>query len=174
MGKTAIDIANRQTRFKISRKAIRKVIQTVLDALECPDGELSLVLSDDLQITVINRDYLHRDRPTNVIAFPMREGAFSDINPDLLGDVIISLETTAAEARHAGLSLTTRFCQLLVHGILHLFGYDHERDETDAAAMDAKSRELLKIIGQQSDSAPGVPEFIIDSQSPKNHKDVDS
>ncbi len=82
--------------------------------------------------------YLHRDRPTNVIAFAMREGPFGDINPKMLGDVIISLETAANEARQAGLSLTTRFHQLLVHGILHVFGYDHENCEKEAAIMEAK------------------------------------
>ena len=133
--------------------------------MDSPDGELSLVLVDDLQITVINRDYLHRDRPTNVIAFPMREGPFGDITPGLLGDVVVSLETTAAEARNAGLSLTTRFCQLLVHGILHLFGYDHEKSEKDAVVMDAKSREVLKSITEKCESMPHFPEMLIDSES---------
>ncbi len=165
MEKATIEIDNRQTRFKISRKAIRKIIQSVLGALDSPDGELSLVLVDDLQITVINRDYLHRNRPTNVIAFPMREGPFGDITPGLLGDVVISLETTATEARNAGLALTTRFCQLLVHGILHLFGYDHERSEKNAAVMDAKSREILELIVEKCESAPHFPEMLIDSKS---------
>ena len=165
MEKATIEIDNRQIRFKISQKAIRKTIQSALDALDSPDGELSLVLVDDLQITVINRDYLHRDRPTNVIAFPMREGPFGDITPGLLGDVVVSLETTATEARNAGLSLTTRFCQLLVHGILHLFGYDHEKSEKDAVVMDAKSREILKLIVEKCVSGSHFPEMLIDSES---------
>jgi len=165
MEKATIEIDNRQIRFKISRKAKREIIQSALDALDSPDGELSLVLVDDLQITGINRDYLHRNRPTNVIAFPMREGPFGDITPGLLGDVVVSLETTAAEARNAGLSLTTRFCQLLVHGILHLFGYDHEKSEKDAVAMDAKGREILKLIVEKCESVPHFPEMLIDSES---------
>ncbi len=120
---------------------------------------------DDLQITVINREYLHRDRPTNVIAFPMREGLFGDITPGLMGDVVVSLETTAAEARNAGLPLATRLCQLLVHGILHLLGYDHENSEKDAVVMDAKSREILKLIMEKCESAPHFPEMLIDSES---------
>lgn len=120
---------------------------------------------DDLQITVINRDYLHRDRSTNVIAFPMRDGPFGDITPGLLGDVVVSLETTATEARNAGLALTNRFCQLLVHGILHLFGYDHEKSEKDAVVMNAKSREILELIVDKCESAPHFPEMLIDSES---------
>lgn len=116
-------------------------------------------------MTVINRDYLHRDRPTNVIAFAMREGPFGDINPKMLGDVIISLETAANEARQAGLSLTTRFHQLLVHGILHVFGYDHENCEKEAAIMEAKSQALLNIIAMRSESGCNLSETIIDPQS---------
>jgi len=115
---------------------------------------------DDTQITPINRKYLDRDRPTNVISFSMQEGSFGDITPGLLGDVIISLETTAAEALNTGLSMDERFCQLLVHGILHLFGYDHEESKKDAATMDAKSREILKLISNESGTVSNLPEMI--------------
>ena len=111
-----------------------------------PDGELSILLLDDPQIAVLNTDYLQREGPTNVIAFPMREGAFAEINPDLLGDVVISLETAAKEGLAAGVSMEDRLGELMIHGILHLFGYDHERSETEAGRMEAKSRELLKQI----------------------------
>ncbi len=109
---------------------------------------------DDAQITTINRDYLDRDRPTNVIAFPMREGPFGNITPGLLGDVVISLQTTATEALNAGLSMETRFSQLLVHGILHLFNYDHETCREDAAIMEAKSKEVLQFIAKHCESKP--------------------
>jgi len=154
MGKATVDIDNRQTRFEVSPKVVQKIARSILDALDFPDGELSLVLMDDAQITTINRDYLDRNRPTNVIAFPMREGPFGDITPKLLGDVIISLQTTAAEALNAGLSMETRFCQLLVHGILHLFNYDHETSRKDAAIMEAKSKEILQFIEKRCESKP--------------------
>ena len=112
-----------------------------------PDGELSILLLDDPQIAVLNKDYLQREGPTNVIAFPMREGAFAEINPDLLGDVVISLETAAKEGLAAGVSMEHRLGELIIHGILHLFGYDHEISETEAGRMEAKSRELLEQIG---------------------------
>jgi probable rRNA maturation factor len=115
--------------------------------LGSPDGELSILLLDDPQMAVLNKTYLQREGPTNVIAFPMREGDFADINPDLIGDVVISLETAAAEGLAVGLSMEERLGELMVHGILHLFGYDHETSETDARQMEAKSRELLKQIG---------------------------
>ena len=114
--------------------------------MDSPDAELSILLLDDPQIAVLNKTYLQREGPTNVIAFPMREGAFAEINPDLLGDVVISLETAEKEGLAAGISQEERLTELMIHGILHLFGYDHETSETEARRMEAKSRELLEQI----------------------------
>ncbi|MEA3437251.1 MAG: rRNA maturation RNase YbeY, partial [Thermodesulfobacteriota bacterium] len=105
-----------------------------------------ILLVDDSEIKTLNKDYLNRSGPTNVIAFPMKEGDFSDINPQLFGDVVISIETAGREALQSGISAEERFAQLLVHGILHLFGFDHEKSEPDARKMEKKSNELLKLI----------------------------
>jgi probable rRNA maturation factor len=76
----------------------------------------------------------------------MRVGEFSHLSPQLLGDVVISTDTAAKEARNSGMSTEQRFKELLVHGILHLFGYDHVVSEQDARKMEIKSQELLKLI----------------------------
>jgi probable rRNA maturation factor len=120
--------------------------------LECPEVELSILIVDDSQIAALNQDYRNRSGPTNVIAFAMRDGAFAEVTPDLLGDVVISTETTAREAREMGLDFSRRFDELLIHGILHLVGYDHERGEDEALRMEARTRELLAAIGADSDS----------------------
>jgi probable rRNA maturation factor len=117
--------------------------------LDCPDGELSLVLVDDTRIAQLNETYLGHQGPTNVISFPMHEGAYSDLNPNLLGDVVISMDTCARESRDGAMPLETRLYQLLIHGILHLFGYDHTLSDADDRIMEAKSRELLALIGIQ-------------------------
>jgi probable rRNA maturation factor len=114
--------------------------------LDFPDGELSILLVDDPQIETLNQKYLNRQGPTNVIAFAMREGEFSHLSPHLLGDVVISMDTAAKEAQDADLSMARRFDELLVHGILHLFGYDHENSEKEARRMEDKSRELLDLL----------------------------
>ena len=101
---------------------------------------------DDPQIEKLNQQYLNRQGPTNVIAFAMREGEFPDLTPDLLGDVVISTDTAAREAQVASMSMERRFNELLVHGILHLMGYDHETSEKDARIMEEKSRELMELI----------------------------
>ena len=139
-------IENRQEKYAITPKSLKEKARAILNALGSPDGELSILLLDDLQIAVLNKDYLQREGPTNVIAFPMREGAFAEITPDLLGDVVISLETAEKEGLAAGMSMEERLGELLVHGILHLFGYDHEKTEKEAQRMEAKSRELLKQL----------------------------
>jgi probable rRNA maturation factor len=118
----------------------------ILNALDCHDAQLSVLITDDMEIAALNKQYLGRTGPTNVIAFPMREGEFSDVAPEILGDVVISLETTEKEARESGMELETRFSELLIHGILHLLGYDHENDEQQAREMEEKSVELLVMI----------------------------
>jgi probable rRNA maturation factor len=130
----------------LSQKKIRKKAQAILNALDNPEAELSVVIVDDSEIEALNQKYLNRSGPTNVIAFPMREGEFSDLSPLLLGDVVISTETAGREALNSGISVETRIGQLLIHGILHLFGFDHESNQRDAAKMEAKAVELLKLL----------------------------
>jgi probable rRNA maturation factor len=118
--------------------------------LECSHAELSILIVDDAEIEALNQKYLNRYGPTNVIAFPMRTGRFSDITPYLLGDVVISIETAAREGDRSGISQEERFTQLLVHGILHLLGYDHEKTEEEAENMEKKSKEILKTLKVKS------------------------
>jgi probable rRNA maturation factor len=120
--------------------------QAILNALDCHDVQLSVLLTDDIEIATLNKQYLGRTGPTNVISFPMREGEFSDIAPELLGDVVISIETTEKEAKESGMKFETRFSELLIHGVLHLLGYDHENDEQQAREMEEKSQKLLVLI----------------------------
>ena len=111
-----------------------------------PDHELSLLIVDDPQIEIINGEYLQHEGPTNVISFAMREGEFSQVSPFLLGDVVISADTAENEALIAGISFRQRLIELLIHGMLHLVGFDHERDEAEAQIMETKSRNLLELI----------------------------
>lgn len=129
---------------------VRKVAKASLSALESPEAELSISLVSDKKITEFNQRYLHRHRPTDVLSFSMREGAFSDINPQLLGDVVISVETAKRQAESKGLSLEEEICVLLIHGILHLFGYDHERSDIKAPVMQKKERDLLLLMEKKS------------------------
>lgn len=117
----------------------------------CPDGsELSVTIVGDRTIRRINREYLAKDRPTNVISFSLREGDFGGITPGALGDVIISADTAAREAEEGGQLFYERLVFLLLHGILHLCGYDHERSgEAEARRMKKKESELYRILKKE-------------------------
>lgn len=124
--------------------------EKILSVLGLADSELSIAVAGDRTIRRINRDYLQKDRPTNVISFSLREGEFGDVNPAALGDVVISADTAAREAVEGGLSFHERFCFLLLHGILHLSGYDHERSgEAEAQRMEAKELEIFAILKKE-------------------------
>ena len=141
-----VQIGNRQDNHRISEKKIRQTASVILSALGYPDAELSILIVDDQQIAQLNRQYLNREGPTNVIAFSMRQGQFSDIAPNLLGDVVISADTAQREAQSAGISMQNRFDQLLIHGTLHLLGYDHENTEAEARKMEEKANELFQLL----------------------------
>ena len=142
-------IDNRHEEMLPTRPLLQKTEQ-ILSALGYDTHELSLVIMNDAGIRELNSTYRGKDSATNVLSFSMQEGEFGDITPDLLGDVVISVETAQREADEAGITLAERMSQLLVHGILHLVGFDHERGESEAGAMEAKSLELLRQIEQNT------------------------
>lgn len=122
----------------------------------CPEGtELSVTIVGDRSIRRINREYLAKDRPTNVISFSQLEGGCGGGAHHILGDVVISADTSAREAGQAGILPFERLCFLLLHGILHLCGYDHERSgEVEAARMEKKEAELFRILKKEGLSSP--------------------
>lgn len=122
----------------------------ILNASGCPDARLSVLIVDDAQIQEINRDYLGKDRPTNVISFAMQEGEGGGVQPDLLGDVVISAETAARDAIEAQTSFESELYFLLLHGILHLLGYDHERGtQAEAKLMESREQEVFSLIREE-------------------------
>jgi probable rRNA maturation factor len=123
------------------------VAEKILNDLGCPDSELSITIVGDQSIRRLNRDYLERDKPTNVISFAMHEGLFGELNQELLGDVVISADTAAREAEAGEMTFFARLAFLLLHGILHITGYDHERSgEAEARRMEAMEREIFGVL----------------------------
>jgi probable rRNA maturation factor len=112
-------------------------------------AELSVVLGDDALVRRLNRDYRGQDRPTNVLSFPAwsprDDGAPASV-PLLLGDVVVSLETARAEAAAEEKPLAHHLCHLVIHGALHLLGYDHER-EAEADRMERLEAAALARLG---------------------------
>ena len=113
------------------------------------DGaELSILLVGDEEMRGINAEYRGKDRPTDVISFAMSDGEFPGLNEDILGDVVISLDTAKRQAIERDVSITQEVNFLLIHGILHLKGYDHEKSEPERLKMEKKERELIEELEQ--------------------------
>jgi probable rRNA maturation factor len=112
----------------------------------------SLLFTSDDEIHALNRDWRQRDKPTNVLSFPMLERAdllelAPEGPPELLGDIALAYETCAREAEDKGIPLEHHAAHLIVHGLLHLAGHDHEISTADAEAMEALETKALAICG---------------------------
>lgn len=115
------------------------------------DVEISILITDDEEIHQLNKDFRGKDKPTNVLSFPMMDENSPDIGIAILGDLVISEDTASREAKEASITLDQRMSQLLIHGILHLIGYDHETGPEDEEEMNQKSMELIALIEQDKD-----------------------
>jgi probable rRNA maturation factor len=129
----------------VERRALARKAKIVLAAIELADGELSVSLVGDEEIRRLNREYRGKDRATDVLSFSLREGEHGDV-ASALGDVVISLETAARQARERRATIEWEVDRLLVHGILHLAGYDHEVSAREERRMKRKEREMLARI----------------------------
>jgi probable rRNA maturation factor len=109
------------------------------------DPELSLLFTDDAHIRVLNRQYRRKDKATNVLSFPAPPAKPKSFGPQL-GDLVFASETIAAEAKRDGISLADHLTHLVVHGFLHLLGYDHEV-EREAVVMEGAETAILARLG---------------------------
>ncbi len=143
----AILTENRQTKIKIDIRRLRSTAGKILRHLDLTGSELSIVIVDNQEIMEINKVYLGKNSTTNVISFSMLEGEFGTVNPKILGDVVISAEKAQEEARKTGISMNDEIDYLLIHGILHLIGYNHENTtRSESNKMKTKSKEIFFLI----------------------------
>ena len=158
-----IDLIFDSPQWAASKLSARKRVKHVLDLTwsmvpKRPEGiepELTVTLTDDASIHILNRDYREKDKPTNVLSFPMWD-KMSEIPHGAgaipLGDIIIAFETIKREAVEQEKSLPDHFTHMLVHGFLHLLGYDHM---TDAEATEMESLEI-RILKKLSITNPYI------------------
>ncbi|MBI3356131.1 MAG: rRNA maturation RNase YbeY [Nitrospirae bacterium] len=141
----AVYLRVRLTQLAVRQASLMRVAELVLEAIGETQSELSVELVGDQRMRRLNREYRKKDRSTDVLAFAMRES--HNPCPTMLGDVVISVPTAIRQAREAGRSLNHELAALLVHGVLHLCGYDHERNKKEAARMHRRERAILRTIG---------------------------
>ena len=145
-------------------KAAESIIEQALDYLKCPyEVQVNLTLTDNEGIHQINKEYRQIDRPTDVLSFPLIDYEEPNVFPEnleeaaedyfdldtgelMLGDIIISVEKCKEQAAEYGHSVLREYSFLIVHSILHLFGYDHMEDD-ERAVMEQKQREILDDAG---------------------------
>jgi probable rRNA maturation factor len=142
-----VQIESRQTKVKIERKIIRNTVSDIFNILDCTGKEISICFTDDENIKKLNNQYLGRNKATNVLSFSLQEGEYGAINPQMLGDVIISVETAQKDADRGNLTIGQELDFLLIHGILHLTGYNHENtSEKEVKKMRQKEKEIFNKI----------------------------
>lgn len=129
----------------VDPRTIQRRCKRLLEHLDHPDASLSILLCDDAFIHTLNLEYRQMDHPTDVLSFSMAEGPALEGDSKLLGDIIISTETAARQAPLLGHTITQEVTSLVIHGLLHLLGYDHQtaREEKE---MQTEAQRLSAIV----------------------------
>jgi probable rRNA maturation factor len=142
-----VEITRRGAGKKVPIRGLKKIAQAILAVVGQADAELSLALIGNVEMQKLNAKYRGKDYPTDVLSFPMAEG----LSPagHLLGDVIISVEKAQQQAEERGRSRDKELATLLIHGIVHLLGYDHERSTRAARAMKRLENKIYRQLCDQ-------------------------
>jgi probable rRNA maturation factor len=138
-------IVNRQREYRVSVARLRRFAHTLALRLQVQHLEFTLVLANDSALRRLNRQFRQKDKPTDILSFPADrlEGLRGLDNP-YLGDMIVSVETASRQASSRNHSLERELCILMIHGLLHLLGYDHEVDRGQMRREELRlQRELL-------------------------------
>lgn len=152
-----IQIKNLQKQTPIDLRLVRRTVSAILALVsESASTEISIVLLDDARIADLNGRYRQRPGPTDVLSFPQADPDFPHIQPGLLGDVVISVETATRQAGARGCTLHQELCALLVHGILHLLGHDHEQGPAAARQMRTRERRVLTSLAADEKIGPAL------------------
>ena len=141
-----IQVAN-QSKIKIKRVSLKNAANQVLSALGYTESELSVLIVDDEEMAGLNLQYRGIDHTTDVLSFPMLEGEFGGVASQMLGDVVISAQTAMTMSEESNTAFESVLDLLLIHGILHLLGLNHEVSPTEAKKVKLKTEELLAMLG---------------------------
>jgi probable rRNA maturation factor len=133
-----VEVVNRQRRLKLDTQAWSTFADKALEAIGKSESSATIAFVSDKRIQELNRQFRGMDKATDVLSFPAEE----EFN---LGDVAVSVETAAVQAKENGLTIEDEIAQLILHGLLHLCGYDHENDNGEMNRLELKMRRKLRI-----------------------------
>jgi probable rRNA maturation factor len=139
-----VDVINRQRKRRVNSKKWCEFAERALRATGKDQGEVTIVLVADAAIKKLNRQFRGKDDATDVLSFPAQPEEFEKELKPSLGEVVISVDRAAAQAKENGLTFTNEVEQLILHGLLHLCGHDHD---TDNGEMNRLELELRKKLG---------------------------
>src|SRR5262245_55078505 len=142
-----VEIVRRPGAKKYSTRKLKKIADAVLDLVNEQQAELSLALVGDREMRNLNAEYRHKDYSTDVLSFPA-ESKLAFVGR-LLGDVVISVDKAARQSKEHGRTLEQEMTTLLVHGIVHLLGYDHERSRREARVMKRLENKIYRRLCEQ-------------------------
>ncbi len=143
-----VEVLNRSAESQASCRRLKKKAERMLAFLKRREADLSIALVGNSQIQELNARYRQKNEPTDVLSFASGEPLFPHI--EMLGDVVISVEQARKQARKKKWSLEQELEILLIHGILHLLGYDHERSQSEAKIMRAMEKKLRRALCDRS------------------------
>jgi len=140
-----IELINRQRARRISAKVWREFAEQALRTIRTNEQAVSIVFVSDQMIKKLNRQFRGKDFATDVLSFRNHAERFESQNDRTLGEIVISVDRAAAQAKENGLSFSNEVEQLILHGLLHLCGYDHETDHGEMNRLELKLRKKLRI-----------------------------
>jgi probable rRNA maturation factor len=152
----AVLIKNSQKLLKIDVNNIKKATEALLSFLGFQNRDLSILFVDNKKIMILNKKFFGRNNPTNVISFSYMNG----LPIEVLGDIIISVERAEEEARTSEMHFYERLFALLVHGLTHIMGYDHEKGRSESRRMRYREKRLMNFV-----TANDVYRVLIDEKS---------
>jgi probable rRNA maturation factor len=142
-----VEIVRKQAGGTFSNRELKRIALKILELVEQSQAELSIALVNNKEIRKLNAKYRRKDSPTDVLSFPAANGL--PMNVRLLGDVVISVEKAEEQAKQRGRTVNEETATLLIHGILHLLGYDHERSPSAARIMGRLEKKIYRTLCEQ-------------------------
>lgn len=145
----SLHIENDQSAVELNLPLIEDICKSILLAIHKEDGEVGILFINNEEIRILNKEFRDIDKATDVLSFSQIEGDFPEINPNLLGDIVISAERAKEQAEERGVKVIDEIAFLIIHSMLHLLGYEHLGSAEEKETMKKKEEEIFTTIKEK-------------------------